>query len=134
MTPTAGPTGRDRMTSVQLAEAGRDQARVIRLTGTFGPRDARELTRRVARGVGSGARHVVVDLTDTTSVAEGPLLLALLSVRSTIRRAGGRLVVAAPEALSSRLAENLRLDRALDAAGSLSEALAAATGDRAGAP
>jgi anti-anti-sigma regulatory factor len=118
------------MTSAEAVAAGSEQAQVISLTGAFGPRDARELSRGVTEGIASGMRRFVVDLTDTTSVAEGPLLLALLSVRAAVRRAGGRLVVAAPEALSSRLARNLRLDRALDATGSVADALSTVTEER----
>jgi len=117
------------MSSAEALVSGPEQAQVISLTGAFGPRDARELSRRVTEGIASGVRRFVVDLTGTTSVAEGPLLLAVLSVRAAVRRAEGRLVVAAPDALSSRLARNLRLDRALDATGTVAEALAAVTDD-----
>ena len=98
--------------------------RVIRLTGEVAARETRELSRTVAGDVLEGARRFVVDLTGATSVQEGPLLLALLSVRAALRRVDGRLVIAAAPPLASRLAANLRHDRALDAAASVAEATA----------
>lgn len=116
-----------------LATAPPEGAQVIRLPGAFGVHAARSLSRRVRRDLGRGTRRFVVDLTEAPAVAEGPLVLALLSLRSALERAEARLVVAGPEALASRLAASLRLDGALDAAPSLAEALETAAGRKAAA-
>lgn len=111
------------MSSPVAADPGAGEAHVIRHAGDFDARDARELSRRVTTAVASGARKIVVDLTEAPSVQEVPLLLTMLSVRAALRRADGRLVVAMRRPLATRFSMNLRMDPALDAAGSVEEAV-----------
>ena len=99
---------------------------VITFAHRFGPADARVLARRVRTDSATGARSFVVDLTSAASIAEGPLVLSLLSLRGELRRIGGRLIVVAGTGLAARLAANLRFDDRLGAVRSRSDAIAAA--------
>src|SRR5688500_2678372 len=62
---------------------------VITFAEAFGPADARALARHVRADAATGARAFVVDLTSAHPIAEGPLVLALLSVRGELRRIAG---------------------------------------------
>jgi hypothetical protein len=105
------------------ADVARDAVVVIAVAAVFGPGEARMLSRRVRDASQAGERLFVVDLTEAARVAEAPLMITLLSVRSALIRNAGRLVVAAEPALACRIATGLRLDEVIGAAASRDAAI-----------
>ena len=101
----------------------RDAVSVIAFAPSFDRSDARSLLRCVRDGAAAGEQRFVVDLMRARYVNEGSLCLALLGLRSDLRRRSGRLVIAADRGLALRLARSLRLDEVVDAASSLEDAL-----------
>jgi hypothetical protein len=100
-----------------------DAADVVRVAGRVTRLDVRELGRDLRRRLAAGSRHVVMDLTAASQIAEGDLILGLLLLRRDAYRHGGRIVVAAPPGARERLSTSFALDDLVDVVATLAEAV-----------
>jgi hypothetical protein len=98
-------------------------ADVVRVAGRVTRLDVRELGRDLRRRLAAGSRHVVIDLTAASEIAEGDLILGLLALRREAYRHGGRVVVAVPPGARERLSRSFALDDLVDVASTLAEAV-----------
>jgi anti-anti-sigma regulatory factor len=109
-------------------------ADVVRVTGRVTRLDVRQLGRDLRQRLAGGSRHVVIDLTAASEIAEGDLILGLLALRRDAHRHGGRIVVAVPPRAWERLSRSFALDDLVDVASTLDEALEPRTAIAAAGP
>jgi anti-anti-sigma regulatory factor len=76
----------------------------IELRGTLDEANAPEMARRVDAALASGVRWLIVDMAETTDVADGALNALVATARELRTRRGELIIAGAPPEVSERLA------------------------------